>query len=133
MPPPPVSIRQARVRGPELVHDLRLLRRLVADHAADCGLEFARQRDLVLATDEIVVNAVRHGGGDAVLKLWRDGDRAVAEVSDQGLLDDAMAGRREPDHLREGGRGLWIVNQLCDLVQIRSTPEGTVVRLFVGP
>jgi anti-sigma regulatory factor (Ser/Thr protein kinase) len=28
-----------------------------------------------------------------------------------------------------GGRGLWIVNQLCDLVQIRSAPSGTVVRV----
>ena len=30
-----------------------------------------------------------------------------------------------------GGRGLWIVNQLCDLVQIRSAPSGTVVRVHV--
>jgi hypothetical protein len=27
------------------------------------------------------------------------------------------------------GRGLWIANQLCDLVQIRSSAAGTVVRM----
>jgi anti-sigma regulatory factor (Ser/Thr protein kinase) len=30
----------------------------------------------------------------------------------------------------EGGRGLWLANQLCDLVQIRSGENGTVVRLL---
>ena len=28
-----------------------------------------------------------------------------------------------------GGRGVWLANQLCDLVQIRSGAAGTVVRL----
>jgi anti-sigma regulatory factor (Ser/Thr protein kinase) len=27
------------------------------------------------------------------------------------------------------GRGLWIANQLCDLVQIRSSAAGSVVRM----
>jgi hypothetical protein len=30
---------------------------------------------------------------------------------------------------REDGFGLWLVNQLCDLVQIRTFAKGTVVRL----
>ena len=30
---------------------------------------------------------------------------------------------------RAGGRGLWIANQLCDLVQVRSGAAGTTVRL----
>ena len=29
------------------------------------------------------------------------------------------------------GRGLWLANQLCNLVQIRSSPEGTTVRLHM--
>ena len=32
----------------------------------------------------------------------------------------------------ERGRGLWIANQVCDLVQIRTYPTGSVVRLFVS-
>jgi anti-sigma regulatory factor (Ser/Thr protein kinase) len=34
-----------------------------------------------------------------------------------------------PDGEQEGGRGLWLINQLCDLVQLRSSPEGTSVRM----
>jgi anti-sigma regulatory factor (Ser/Thr protein kinase) len=33
--------------------------------------------------------------------------------------------------IREGGRGLWLVNQLCDLVQLRSSAAGGVVRLHM--
>jgi hypothetical protein len=29
------------------------------------------------------------------------------------------------------GRGLWVVNQVCDLVQIRSSNAGNVVRLHM--
>jgi hypothetical protein len=28
------------------------------------------------------------------------------------------------------GAGLWLANQLCDLVQIFSSPSGTVIRIF---
>lgn len=31
-----------------------------------------------------------------------------------------------------GGRGLWLVNHLCGLVQIRSSAGGTVVRLHLA-
>jgi anti-sigma regulatory factor (Ser/Thr protein kinase) len=42
-----------------------------------------------------------------------------------------MADRIRPDQLAWGGRGLWLANQLCDLVQIRSGARGTVVRLHM--
>ena len=29
------------------------------------------------------------------------------------------------------GRGLWMANQLCDLVQVRSFPGEVVVRLYL--
>ena len=29
------------------------------------------------------------------------------------------------------GHGLWLANQVCDLVQVRSFPTGTVVRLHL--
>ena len=44
------------------------------------------------------------------------------------LRGDPLAGRERPAGLGDAGRGLWIVNQLCDLVQVR----GGVVRLHVG-
>jgi anti-sigma regulatory factor (Ser/Thr protein kinase) len=59
--------------------------------------------------------------------VWRDGDALVCEVRDRGQLGDPLAGRR-PTPEQPDGRGLWLVNQLCDLVQLRSSASGTVVR-----
>lgn len=112
----------------------RNLRAQVSAHGAACGLPELRIDDLVLAANEIITNAVRHGGPGGFLALWRDGDRAVCEVRDGGtLIEGAMLGRVHPGHATGGGRGLWITNQLCDLVQIRATDEGTIVRIHVAP
>ena len=58
-------------------------------------------------------------------------DDGTLEVSDHGRLDNPLAGRQRPKPLQIGGRGLWIVNQFCSLVQVRSLKEGTVVRAHV--
>ena len=50
-------------------------------------------------------------------------------MRDTGQLDDPMVGRRQPPPTGENGRGLWLANQLCDLVQVRSTADGVVVRV----
>ena len=51
------------------------------------------------------------------------------EVSDEGVVDNPLAGRHQPEQEAPQGRGLWMVNQLCDLVQLRSGPQGTQVRI----
>jgi hypothetical protein len=40
-----------------------------------------------------------------------------------------LVGRVRPGTDACSGRGVWLVNQLCDLVQIRSAPGGSVVRV----
>ena len=45
------------------------------------------------------------------------------------IADPSRLGRHRPDPTEEGGRGLWIANQLCDDVDIASGAEGTRVRL----
>jgi anti-sigma regulatory factor (Ser/Thr protein kinase) len=84
---------------------------------------------LVLAANEVATNSVRHGGGSGRLRYWRDGAAAVVEVIDAGSFVDPLLGRVFPPDDDEDGRGLWMANQLCDLVQLRSSPAGTVVRL----
>jgi anti-sigma regulatory factor (Ser/Thr protein kinase) len=110
---------------------LTALRELVSCHAAAAGLGAARTADLVLAVDEVVTNSLRHGGGRGTLRVWRDAGSLVCEVRDQGRIDDPLVGRERPALDRDGGRGLWLVNQLCDLVQLRSFPTGAVVRLHM--
>jgi len=78
---------------------------------------------------ELATNSVRHGGGHGTCRLWRDGTALVCEVSDRGWITDPQAGRRRPTADQPGGRGLWLVNQLCDAVELRSSPDGTVVRV----
>ncbi len=52
-------------------------------------------------------------------------------MRDHGHISDPLAGRLAPPLEQHGGRGLWLVNHLGDLVQIRSSPEGTVVRVHM--
>ncbi|HSK35434.1 MAG TPA: ATP-binding protein, partial [Actinomycetota bacterium] len=87
--------------------------------------------DLVQAVDELATNSLRHGGGRGTLRIWRDAGALVCEVRDAGRLEDPMAGRERPAAERDRGRGLWMVNQLCDLVQLRSFPEGAAVRVHL--
>jgi anti-sigma regulatory factor (Ser/Thr protein kinase) len=109
--------------------DIRRVRHAVAVHASTAGLSAARGFDLVVAVSEIATNSIRHGGGHGELRVWRDGASLVCELADSGALTSPMAGREEPDRADVGRRGLWLANQLCDLVQIRVFATGTVVRL----
>ena len=112
-------------------HGLADGRYLVYARAADAGLSTARTSDLVLAVNEILTNSVRHGGGTGVLRIWQDNGSVVCEVEDAGSIADPLADRRKPDPNRPGGRGLWMANQLCDLVQIRARPSGNLVRMHM--
>jgi anti-sigma regulatory factor (Ser/Thr protein kinase) len=121
-------------RPPELGFgsgSLAELRQLVSRRAAAAGLDPVRVADLVLAVDELATNSLRHGGGRGTLRIWRDAGALVCEVRDAGHIEDPLVGRERPALDRDGGRGLWMVNQLCDLVQLRSFPTGAVVRVHV--
>ena len=107
------------------------VRELVRSEAASAGLDRSRAEDLALAVSEAAANSVSHGGGHGRLRVWLDPDTLVSEVRDAGRIDDPMVGRVEPTVTPEGGRGLWLANNLCDLVQVRSFAEGTTVRLHM--
>jgi anti-sigma regulatory factor (Ser/Thr protein kinase) len=111
---------------------LAQVRRRVEAAAALAGIPADRTADLVLAASELAANAVAHGGGTGTFRVWRDGDRLVVEVEDRGLIEEPLVGRVRPSHTQPSGRGLWLANQLCDLVQIRSGLSGTTVRLHAA-
>lgn len=105
----------------------------VAAKARRHGLDDDAVDRLALAVHEVMVNSVDHGGGGGMLRLWTEDDDLVCEVRDEGVITDPLVGRRRPTLTQPRGRGMWMVNQLCDLVQVRSSPEiGTVVRLRVA-
>lgn len=97
--------------------------------AKSAGIPEAATKDLVVAASELATNSIVHGGGAGTLNVWREGERLLVEVRDRGRIEEPLAGRVRPEPTQVGGRGLWLANQLCDLVQIRSGADGTAVRL----
>jgi anti-sigma regulatory factor (Ser/Thr protein kinase) len=95
------------------------------------GLGKEAREGLVLALNEVATNSVRYGGGKGELRAWATDDSLVCEVRDGGVISDPLVGRFRPQPTADRGFGLWLANQLCDLVQIRSNSSGSVVRLQV--
>jgi anti-sigma regulatory factor (Ser/Thr protein kinase) len=111
--------------------DLSDIRMYVAAIAAKAGMQQHRIDDLVLAANEIATNSLRHGGSRGSIRAWDEPGSMICEISDNGLIWNPLTGRLRPSVHRGGGRGLWLANQVCDLVQIRSLESGNVVRLHV--
>jgi anti-sigma regulatory factor (Ser/Thr protein kinase) len=109
--------------------DLVAVRSLVSRGARAAGLPPSRAAELVTAVNEVATNSIRHGGGGGRLRLWQEQSALVCEVRDNGRFDQPLVDRLRPAAELSAPRGLWLANQLCDLVQIRTLPEGTVVRL----
>jgi len=124
LPEPVAPVEQRRFGST----DLATVRRLAQEMAVRAGLA-DRSTEVGLAVHEVAANSARHGGGHGSLRTWLDGTELVFEISDAGHLDDPLVGRIEPRPDAVTGRGLWLVNHLCDLVQLRNTPDGVIVRL----
>jgi anti-sigma regulatory factor (Ser/Thr protein kinase) len=110
--------------------DVPATRRTVAQYARSCGLTQDQVQVLELAASELATNSVRHGGGAGTVAMWREPGAVIVEFSDAGHLADPLTGRLTPPAEQEGGRGVYLVNQLCDLVQVRSSSLGTTVRVL---
>ena len=124
--------------APEGVEELKfdaqsldVIRGMIARRSAGAGLSPIRCEDLVLAVNEMATNSVLHGGGSGTLRIWQDDDLLLCEISDGGRMDHPLVGRVQPTAGQVGGFGVWLANQVCDLVQIRSFASGTVVRLHM--
>jgi anti-sigma regulatory factor (Ser/Thr protein kinase) len=101
----------ARLRG-----DVRSL--LVA-----CGVDATRAEEIVLGVHEAAMNAVVHAyerdGGRVKVAVVVGDDHVDATVQDSGTWQPPSA----------DGRGLTIMAGLASEVEVRSTDDGTAVRL----
>jgi anti-sigma regulatory factor (Ser/Thr protein kinase) len=109
--------------------DLYELRQLVSAWATKEALGAEATEELVLAMHEVATNSIRHGGGVGMLRLWRTGEELVCEIQDAGYIRDPLGPRRAPGNAAAASRGLWIAEQICDLVEISSSPRGSQVRM----
>lgn len=116
-----------------VVEDLAAVRRFVSERAVAAGLGRRRASDLTLAVHELTTNAQRHAKGPVEVRLWLGPHELVCEVVDAGPgIGDPLAGHLEPDAFALNGRGLWLVRQLCDLLETRSTSSGARVRVHMS-
>jgi anti-sigma regulatory factor (Ser/Thr protein kinase) len=125
LPPRPATARGYEVRNQHLAPAREFVRSNAGELAPD------RREDLVLAADEIITNSIRHGGGQCSVAMWDENGTVVCDVRDAGQIKDPMVGRLAPSRGSTFGRGIWLANHLCDLVQIRSSQAGTTVRLRI--
>ena len=112
--------------------DLSQVRALVLQHARDAGLTEGRANDLVLAVSEVAANTLRHTKSSGTLAMWHDADEVVCEIRDEGTITDPLVGRSKPPPGASGGHGLWLVRQVCDLVELTSDANGTTVRMHMA-
>ncbi|MET9257660.1 sensor histidine kinase [Streptomyces sp. NPDC003717] len=113
--------------------DLTAVRQEVAKAAAGLGLSPERAERLVFAVNEVATNAVQHGSGAGHLSLRRSGRRVVCDVTSRGG-DEAhwYLGYLPPDPGQPRGHGMWVVRQLCDLLEVHTERGRTTVRLHIG-
>ncbi|MFF7251493.1 anti-sigma factor RsbA family regulatory protein [Embleya sp. NPDC008237] len=126
LPPAPAHAQRLAFASGELAGVRTLVRTVLSD------VPRPQVNHALLAISEIAGNSVVHGGGSGTITLWRQDTHLICEIRDTGRVVDPLAGRHRPTADQDGGRGLWIANQICDLLQIRSTETGTTTRMRVN-
>nr|WP_294694379.1 MEDS domain-containing protein [uncultured Friedmanniella sp.] len=91
------------------------------------GLSASRADDLAYVVQRLALDSLHRGSGGGTVTIWSQPDSVVCEVADDLPVNDPLIGRRAPTG--EAHDALWVANQLCDLVQLRSTPAGAAVRV----
>ncbi len=109
-------------------NDLPELRTWVGGLATGSGLGGDRASELVIAINELTTNTVRHAATHGLLRFWPAPGELIFQIEDAGHIADPLAGRRH-QITGTGGLGLWMVNQLCDLVEVRTSAAGTTIRV----
>jgi serine/threonine-protein kinase RsbW len=105
------------------------VRAFVADRATARGLPAERVELLTLAISELVTNTLQHTGGGGRVQVLRDGGQVVCNVIDSAPATAFRLGRGMPAAEAMRGRGLAIVEQICDTVAVFPAAEGTRVEV----
>jgi MEDS: MEthanogen/methylotroph, DcmR Sensory domain len=100
------------------------IRGFVADQAIGTSL---RLDDLAMAVTALEDSL---GWAGTRLRVWLEDGTVLAQVDDLRPVADPLAGREWPAPAGET-RGLWLANQLCDLVRLRSSDTASTVRLSI--
>jgi serine/threonine-protein kinase RsbW len=116
-----------RVTAPEIAG----LRRHVNDTARRVGLDADRADRYTFAVNEIVINAIQHGGGTAEVAIAAGAGTVTVTVVDNGPGWSSDIPEELPPPDRTHGRGLWLATRMCDDLTISSSSTGTTIVLRV--
>jgi anti-sigma regulatory factor (Ser/Thr protein kinase) len=115
-----------------LERDAFTLRARLRERMQEASVPHADVEEMLLAIDEILANAERHGGGVRQLRAGRVGERFVLEVSDRGGgLQDPLAGYLPPKPGAVEGVGLWVARQVTRRLDVIPGADGLTVRLSI--
>jgi serine/threonine-protein kinase RsbW len=107
--------------------DLAAVREFVREEAIALGLSPLRADLLTVAISELATNTLQHTHGAGRVRLQADGGRIRCEVIDGGAARQFGRSMPAPHELR--GRGLAIVERVCDEVEVVQEADGTHVRI----
>jgi anti-anti-sigma factor len=121
----PAPIGELRLLLPAEPQALATLRRTVGRWATLSGSSDEEAHDLVLAVSEAVTNVIEHAYSSS------GGQVEIEAHIEQGLARIIVrdSGRWRPSRVDEGGRGLLLMRELMENVEVESGPDGTEVRL----
>jgi hypothetical protein len=107
-----------------------LVRTRLAARLADWGLEADEDGDLVMVVNELVTNAVEHGGTRVRLEVAYDGAAVSIRVRDHSTAPPVV---RPFDVLARRGRGLQMVDAIADRWGCTPHLDGKTVWARVTP
>lgn len=115
----------------EVGSNWRCTLREVIQNATAANLDHHQATNYVMAVREVAESslALAGDGGVVTLQTWIDDGAVVCEIRDPDEVKDPLLDRRRPAD-GETDRGLWGAGGACDLVQLRTTADGTVIRLY---
>jgi PAS domain S-box-containing protein len=99
-------------------------RHLVADHLTERSVPRILVEDAVLATSELLTNAIVHGIGPVDLRVRTNGREVLLEVQDRATF---LPRKMRPTVEDEHGRGLQIVAGVSERWGVRATDDGKSV------
>jgi anti-sigma regulatory factor (Ser/Thr protein kinase) len=112
-------------------NDPLAFREQLAASLAAARIPEARAMDMLVAANEVFLNACRHGGEPTDVRVGLVDGWFVCEISDAGPGEiDPLAGYLPPSPERPG-EGLWVARQLVSRVELIAEPGGLTARLWL--
>ncbi|MDA1314925.1 MAG: ATP-binding protein [Acidobacteria bacterium] len=114
---------------------LRVIRRVLAEYAESKGLDAQAAHEVVLAVDEAAANVIKHSyQGDPGRRVTVSASEVAGgievEIIDNGEpFDPIDQPLPEPDEMRVGGRGVFLMQAVMDSVEYERRDGRNCVRM----